>query len=157
MKILILMLSIFTLTACQGQKKEQKNSKLKVVKSEAEWKSELTPEQYEVLRKKVTESAFTGKYWDHFEKGQYVCAACENPLFDSQTKFESDCGWPSFDQAIKGSVIYENDYSFGMSRVEVMCAKCGGHLGHVFDDGPRESTGKRFCTNSISVKFIPKK
>ena len=84
-------------------KKPAKNSKLKVVKTEAEWKSELSPEQYEVLRKKGTESAFTGKYWDHFEKGQYVCAACDNPLFDSQTKFESDCGWPSFDQAIKGS------------------------------------------------------
>ncbi len=142
------------LTACQGQKKETAKP-LNVVKTEAEWKAELTPEQYDVLRKKGTERAFTGKYWDHFEKGTYVCGACENPLFTSDTKFESDCGWPSFDQAIKGSVIYENDYGFGMSRIEVMCAKCGGHLGHVFDDGPKDTTGKRFCTNSISIKFKP--
>jgi peptide-methionine (R)-S-oxide reductase len=153
MKNLIMLLTLLSLTACQSQKKEI--PKLKIVKTEEEWKKELTTEQYEVLRKKGTERAFTGKYWDHFENGTYVCGACENPLFTSDTKFESDCGWPSFDQAIKGSVIYENDYSFGMSRVEVMCAKCGGHLGHVFDDGPKETTGKRFCTNSISIKFKP--
>ncbi len=155
MKNFIVMLTLFSLTACQGQKKETKKP-FKVVKTESEWKAELTPEQYEVLRKKGTERAFTGEYWNHFEEGQYVCAACENPLFASETKFDSDCGWPSFDQAIKGSVIYENDYSFGMSRVEVMCANCGGHLGHVFNDGPKETTGKRFCTNSVSVKFKPK-
>ena len=153
MKNLIMLLTLLSLTACQSQKKEI--PKLKIVKTEEEWKKELTTEQYEVLRKKGTERAFTGKYWDHFENGTYVCGACENPLFTSETKFESDCGWPSFDQAIKGSVIYENEYSFGMSRVEVMCAKCGGHLGHVFDDGPKETTGKRFCTNSISIKFKP--
>lgn len=137
MKNLIMLLTLLSLTACQSQKKEI--PKLKIVKTEEEWKKELTTEQYEVLRKKGTERAFTGKYWDHFENGTYVCGACENPLFTSDTKFESDCGWPSFDQAIKGSVIYENDYSFGMSRVEVMCAKCGGHLGHVFDDGPKRN------------------
>ncbi|MGK4568508.1 peptide-methionine (R)-S-oxide reductase MsrB [Flavobacterium sp. 3HN19-14] len=117
---------------------------------------ELTPEQFAVLRNKETERPFTGEYWNTFEKGKYVCAACGNPLFSSDAKFNSECGWPSFDQAIKGSVIYKTDVSFGMQRTEVMCAKCGGHLGHVFDDGPTETTGKRFCTNSVSIKFIPK-
>ena len=92
-----------------------------------------------------------------FEKGKYVCAGCGNDLFLSQLKFESDRGWPSFDKAIEGSVIYKKDNSFGMSRTEVMCVKCNGPLGHVFDDGPRETTGQRFCTNSVSVKFVPEK
>ena len=110
-----------------------------------------------MLREKGTERPFTGEYTDHFEKGSYACAACGNKLFASETKFASDCGWPSFDQAIEGSVIYKTDNSFGMQRTEVMCADCGGHLGHVFDDGPRDTTGKRFCTNSVSVRFVPAK
>lgn len=141
------------ISSCNGQKKEPLN--FEVLKSDAEWRNELSPFQYEVLRKKGTERAFTGEYWDHFEKGTYVCAGCDNMLFNSDTKFDSHCGWPSFDQAIEGSVVYEKDYSFGMNRIEVMCAKCGGHLGHVFDDGPKETTGKRYCANSISIKFIP--
>jgi peptide-methionine (R)-S-oxide reductase len=157
MKNLLLLLTLFSLSDCQGQKKDSKKTTFEVVKTESEWKTELSPQQYEVLRKKGTEQAFTGEYWDHFEKGTYVCAACKTPLFNSQRKYESDCGWPSFDQAIKGSVIYQNDYSFGMSRVEVLCAKCGGHLGHIFDDGPKNTTGKRFCTNSVSILFIPEK
>ena len=111
--------------------------------------------EYEVLRNKDTERAFTGEYYNHFEKGKYVCAGCGNDLFTSETKFDSHCGWPSFDQAIKGSVIYKKDVSYGMIRTEVMCAKCEGHLGHVFDDGPKETTGQRFCTNSVSIKFVP--
>ena len=91
------------------------------------------------------------------EKGKYVCAACGNLLFKSDAKFHSDCGWPSFDKAVKGSVTYVNDNSFGMTRTEVNCANCGSHLGHVFDDGPKETTGQRFCTNSVSVSFIPEK
>ncbi len=97
-----------------------------------------------------------GEYVNTFEKGDYVCAACGNVLFHSSAKFHSDCGWPSFDKAIKGSVIYVTDNTLGMTRTEVDCAKCGGHLGHVFEDGPTE-TGQRFCTNSVSVKFIPAK
>ena len=128
-----------------------------IKKTDAEWKAQLSDQEYEVLRKKGTERPYTGEYWDHFEKGTYVCAACENVLFTSDTKYESHCGWPSFDQAVPGSVIYERDTSFGMIRTEVMCAKCGGHLGHVFDDGPRETTGQRYCTNSVSIKFIPNK
>ena len=160
MKQLCIALMLLTLASCQGQSKKtekQENKAMPVQKTDAEWKKELSPEQYEVLRQKGTERAFTGKYWNHFEKGQYVCAACGNPLFNSDAKFNSDCGWPSFDQAIKGSVVYHTDSSFGMQRTEVMCARCGGHLGHVFDDGPAETTGKRFCTNSVSIKFVPKK
>ena len=128
-----------------------------IKKTDAEWKTQLTDQEYDVLIKKGTERPYTGKYWDYFEKGKYVCAACENELFSSDTKYESHCGWPSFDQAIKGSVIYKKDISFGMIRTEVMCAKCGGHLGHVFDDGPKDTTGQRYCTNSVSIKFIPTK
>lgn len=153
MKIYLILILI-ALQSCQSQTK--KEIKPKIIKSNSEWKSQLTEKQYEVLRNKGTEKAYTGKYWNHFEKGKYVCAACENELFISDTKYESHCGWPSFDQAIKGSVIYKEDLTFGMVRTEVMCAKCGGHLGHVFDDGPKETTGKRFCTNSVSIKFIPK-
>ncbi len=150
--ILLLLYSIFS---CQGQDKT-KNPKLEIQKSEAQWKKELTSEQFEVLREKGTERPFSGKYLNTFEKGTYVCAACGNLLFYSDAKFHSDCGWPSFDKAIKGSVTFITDSSLGMSRTEVICAKCGGHLGHVFDDGPTK-TGQRFCTNSVSVKFIPSK
>ena len=129
----------------------------KIVKTDAEWKAQLTPEEYAVLREKGTERPYTGEYDKHFEKGIYVCAACENPLFTSDTKFDSHCGWPSFDEAIKGSTIYHKDVSYGMIRTEVMCAKCGGHLGHVFDDGPKETTGQRYCTNSVSIKFLSEK
>lgn len=153
MKKIVMLLALILVTSCKGQKKDPLH--FEVLKSETEWRNELSPFQYEVLRQKGTERAFTGEYWNHFEKGTYVCAGCENILFSSDTKFDSHCGWPSFDKAIEGSVIYEKDFSFGMSRIEVMCAKCGGHLGHVFDDGPAETTGKRYCTNSVSVKFIP--
>ena len=159
-KIAFLAFVLCSLNACQSQEKKkivaaETNTSEKIVKTEAEWKKELTPEQYEVLRNKGTERPFTGEYVNNFEKGKYVCAACGNLLFNSDAKFHSDCGWPSFDKAIKGSVTYVDDMSFGMVRTEVNCAKCGGHLGHVFDDGPTETTGKRFCTNSVSVKFIP--
>ncbi|WP_296147964.1 peptide-methionine (R)-S-oxide reductase MsrB [uncultured Flavobacterium sp.] len=158
--ILVILVAIFTFTSCQSQEKKEVSRKqptTKIQKTDVEWKKELTPQQYEVLRNKGTERAFTGEYYDHFEKGDYVCAACGNVIFHSNMKFHSDCGWPSFDQAIKGSVIYKEDNTFGMTRTEVMCAKCGGHLGHVFDDGPKETTGKRFCTNSVSIKFVPAK
>lgn len=158
--VFLFLITLFTFSSCQSQEKKEvakKETSIKIQKTDAEWKKELTPEQYEVLRKKGTERAFTGAYYNHFEKGKYVCAACGNVLFNSDAKFDSDCGWPSFDQAIKESVIYKEDSSFGMTRTEVMCAKCGGHLGHVFDDGPKATTGKRFCTNSVSIKFEPAK
>ncbi|BCY29608.1 peptide-methionine (R)-S-oxide reductase MsrB [Flavobacterium okayamense] len=155
MNKLLIILSLSFLTSCNSQNKKTMDFELK--KTNAEWKAKLSDEEYRILREKGTERAFTGEYYDHFEKGIYVCAGCGNKLFESDTKFDSHCGWPSFDKAIKGSVIYERDLSFGMVRTEVMCAKCGGHLGHVFDDGPEETTGKRYCTNSVSIKFIPEK
>ena len=169
MKKLAVLLFLFTLAACQGQEKKTTTEtktqtaqqpvkgKLNMNTTDAEWKKVLTQEQYEVLRQKATERPFTGEYYKKFDKGVYVCAACGNPLFNSDAKFDSPCGWPSFDQAIKGSVIYKEDGSLGMKRTEVMCANCGSHLGHVFDDGPEETTGNRFCTNSVSIKFIPAK
>ena len=128
----------------------------KVVKTDEEWKKELTPEEYRILREKGTERAFTGKYWDHHEIGTYICAACGTELFESNTKFDSGCGWPSYFEPIDSSrIIYNDDSSFGMKRTEVVCAKCGGHLGHVFDDGP-PPTGLRYCINSGSMKFLKK-
>jgi len=122
-------------------------------KSDAQWKNILSPEQYEVLRQKGTEKPFTGKYNLTFDKGKYVCAGCSFELFSSESKFESHCGWPSFDQELlSGNIKTKTDVSFGMSRTEIMCGRCGGHLGHVFDDGPTK-TGLRYCVNSISIQF----
>jgi peptide-methionine (R)-S-oxide reductase len=122
-------------------------------KSEDEWKKILTPEQYHVLREKGTERPFSGKYNLHFEKGKYVCAACGYELFASGSKFQSDCGWPSFDKGIaEGRIKTQKDTSFGMVRTEILCARCGGHLGHLFNDGPTQ-TGLRYCVNSESLHF----
>jgi len=118
-----------------------------------EWRKKLTKEQYKVLRNKDTERPFTGEYWDNHEKGNYFCAGCGAPLFDSETKFDSGCGWPSFYKPKEEENIEsKTDRSFGMSRMEVLCKKCGGHLGHVFKDGPKP-TGLRYCINSISLDF----
>ncbi len=153
----MLMIAVSVFLGCNGQttKSTAPAGSVKIAKSDAEWKNELSAVQYHILREKGTEAPFSGEYNEHFEKGIYVCAACGNKLFESDSKFRSDCGWPSFDKAIKGSVDYHDDISYGMRRTEVTCAKCGGHLGHVFDDGPNETTGDRYCTNSVSVKFIP--
>jgi len=126
----------------------------KVQKSDADWRDELTPEQYEVLRNKGTERAFAGTYWDEKGDGVYRCAGCGQELFGSDTKFESGTGWPSFFQPLPGRVDSEADDSFGMHRVEVLCARCGGHLGHVFEDGPKP-TGLRYCMNGVAMTFRP--
>jgi peptide-methionine (R)-S-oxide reductase len=128
----------------------------KVTKTKAEWKKQLSNEEYQVLFEQGTERSFTGKYWDHHEKGTYVCNACKLPLFASATKFESGTGWPSFYQPISKEAVGENiDRSFGSVRTEVHCNRCGGHLGHVFDDGPAP-TGLRYCINSVSLDFKDK-
>ena len=127
-------------------------SEQKIQKSEEEWKKELTDAQYTILRKKGTERPFTGAYNMHFENGTYHCAGCDTPLFESHTKFDAGCGWPSFDASIKGNVTYILDKSHGMIRTEIVCSACGGHLGHVFNDGPT-ATGTRYCVNSISIDF----
>jgi peptide-methionine (R)-S-oxide reductase len=127
-----------------------------VEKTDAQWREELTPEQYQVLRKAGTERAFTGKYWNNHDDGIYRCAGCGAELFGSDTKFESGSGWPSFTEPkVAEAVTLKRDISHGMIRTEVQCARCGGHLGHVFDDGPRDAGGLRYCMNSCAMDFQP--
>jgi peptide-methionine (R)-S-oxide reductase len=128
-----------------------------VEKTDAQWREQLDPMQYEVARHAATERAFSGKYWDHFEPGRYDCVGCGTPLFDAATKFDAGCGWPSYAEPINADVVERvRDASHGMVRVEVRCRKCGSHLGHVFDDGP-EPSGERFCINSAAIDFAPPK
>ncbi len=160
---------LYILTAffhsCTGQisgNKPQENIKLpmensqtkqeKIIKSDDEWRKELTPGQFHVLREKGTENPFSGKYYKHNEKGFYTCAGCGVELFSSEKKFDAGCGWPSFFESLSGKVDTIVDNSHGMHRIEITCHKCGGHLGHVFDDGPKP-TGLRYCVNSESLDF----
>lgn len=133
------------------------DTKYKVQKSDAEWREQLDPMQYQVARYAATERAFSGKYWDHWDEGKYKCIGCGIPLFDSGTKFDAGCGWPSYFQPVSSEVIDRVvDKTHGMVRVEVRCNNCGSHLGHVFEDGP-EPTGERFCINSAAINFDPDK
>lgn len=152
MRYFVLIASLMLTQVLPAQEKSSMDEK--IVKTEAEWKEILTPEQYYVLRQKGTDMPGEGGFTKHFEKGTYHCAACDAQLFESGTKYESHCGWPSFDDAIDGSVEYSVDKSHGMIRTEIICSKCGGHLGHVFDDGPRDTTGKRYCVNTTSLRFV---
>ncbi len=146
---------------CESQNpimnKKNELPKKDLTTSEEEWKEVLSPDEYYVLREKGTERPFTGEYNMHFEEGTYVCKGCGVPLFDSDSKFDSHCGWPSFDEGIaKGNIKEKIDKSHGMTRTEIVCANCGGHLGHVFNDGPTD-TGLRYCVNSVSIDFEPEK
>jgi peptide-methionine (R)-S-oxide reductase len=151
----------FAVLACSSApaqgKQHRPSASDAVIKTAAEWKKVLTPEQFHVLREKGTEQAYTGKLWNNHAEGAYVCAGCGLELFSSKTKFESGTGWPSFWAPIKKSAVDTvTDMTLGMERTEVMCARCGGHLGHVFDDGPKP-TLLRYCMNSVSLQFKPKK
>jgi len=162
MQRLLILTVLLAAVACQGQTKKSATTSTaadtikKIVRSEADWKKILTPEQYHILREKGTDRPFAGKYYLAHDNGVYKCAACGNELFTSDMKFDSDCGWPSFDKEIAGGkIIQQEDRSYGMVRTEILCAKCGSHLGHIFDDGPT-LTGKRYCVNSTSINLVKK-
>jgi len=155
MKKIVLLFTLSLLFSCNGsaqKNKTEKKNTFQVSKTDEQWKAELTPSQYYVLRKEGTERPFSSPLNKNYEKGVYVCVACDTPLFKSEHKFDSGTGWPSFDKEITGNVAFTgNDLYFG---VEEHCAVCGGHLGHVFNDGPKNTTGKRHCINGVALKFI---
>ena len=156
MRITLISMVALLLAACNSpaQQKEEPET-FPVNKTDEEWRAELSELEYYVLREAGTERAFTSELNKNYEKGTYHCAACNAPLFKSEYKYDSRSGWPSFDREIKGQVAYSVDYKIGYARTEEHCATCGGHLGHVFDDGPRDTTGKRHCINGAALNFIP--
>lgn len=163
MKKLGLLLAVTLLSGCNGnaqQKKKAENTsagkEYAVSKTPDEWKKVLSAKEFYILREKGTEPAFTGKYDKFYEPGTYVCAGCKSPLYKSEHKYNSGSGWPAFDRGVDENLEYTTDMSYGMVRTEVSCAVCGGHLGHVFEDGPRETTGMRHCINSAALNFKPK-
>lgn len=152
----ILLSSLLLLLSCVGnaQQGTKNDKKYAIEKTNSEWKKLLTPKQYFVLREAGTERPFSSDLNKNYKKGTYVCAGCKSPLYASTHKFDSGTGWPSFDRAIKNSVKLDVDYKLGYARTELKCATCGGHLGHSFDDGPSETTGKRHCINGVALVFI---
>ena len=160
MKQIILVFTIALLFSCnssaQKQKKQDKET-FEITKTDAEWKEELTEQEYYVLRQAGTERPFSSPLNKEYSEGTFHCAACNTPLFKSEHKFDSGTGWPSFDRAIEGNVAYSTDNNLGYTRTEEHCATCGGHLGHVFNDGPRDTTGKRHCINGVALEFVPEK
>lgn len=155
-KILMILFTVVAVSCnSNAQKKPAQTNDYKVVKTEAEWKEILTPQQYAVLRNAATEPPHSSKLNDVEQAGTFVCAACGNELYKTKHKFESGTGWPSFDRPVEGGVACGLDSKLGFQRDEVHCADCGGHLGHVFDDGPRKTTGKRHCINGLAMNFIP--
>lgn len=160
--ILVLMIAVSCTTSAQDKKQKPSKKEMakkidKIEKTEAEWKASLTAQEYYVLREKGTDRPGDYGYTKHFEKGTYHCRACDAQLFESGSKYESHCGWPSFDDAIPGTIEFTKDSTLGMIRTEITCTKCDGHIGHIFDDGPKETTGKRYCVNTSSIKFVKAK
>ncbi|MBT4826651.1 MAG: peptide-methionine (R)-S-oxide reductase MsrB [Flavobacteriaceae bacterium] len=154
----VIFLVTLVLISCNGVSQEKKSREDKIYaveKTDQEWKEELPKMSYMVLRKAATDYPFTGKYNNHKAKGIYTCAGCNTPLYKSENKYDSKCGWPSFDRAVESNIEYDVDYKLGYARTELKCNKCGGHLGHVFNDGPKETTGKRHCINSAALNFSP--
>ncbi|MDP2540740.1 peptide-methionine (R)-S-oxide reductase MsrB [Tenacibaculum discolor] len=153
-KLVVLFLLIVTVSTTVNA---QKKKKYPINKTNSEWKQLLTPKQYYVLREAGTERPNSSPLNFNKKEGTYVCAACKTPLYKSENKYDSGSGWPSFDRAIKGNVELDTDYKLGYARTELKCNKCGGHLGHSFNDGPKKTTGKRHCINGVALEFIPKK
>ncbi|WP_431136586.1 peptide-methionine (R)-S-oxide reductase MsrB [Psychroserpens mesophilus] len=155
----IFTLVIITLSfSCNSSAQKNKNKEtFEITKTEAEWKEQLTEQEYYVLRQAGTERAFSSPLNNEYSEGTFHCAACHTPLFKSEHKFDSGTGWPSFDREIKGNVAYTKESSSAFYGIEEHCATCGGHLGHVFNDGPRNTTGKRHCINGVALEFVPKK
>lgn len=156
-KILYILIGVLLISQSAKAQEADKNMDEKVVKTEEEWQKVLSSKQYYVLRLKGTDYPGDEGYTKHFQKGTYLCAACGAQLFESNTKYDSDCGWPSFDDAIEGSVEFTPDNTLGIMRTEITCSRCDGHLGHIFDDGPKETTGKRYCVNTTSITFVKSK
>ena len=158
MKNQVLFFITVLLIGCNGvsqEKKSKEDKSYEVKKTDQQWREELPKMSYMVLRKAATEYPFTGKYNNHKAKGTYTCAGCNTPPYKSENKYDSKCGWPSFDRALETNIEYDVDYKLGYARTELKCNKCGGHLGHVFNDGPKETTGKRHCINSAALNFSP--
>lgn len=154
--VLLIIFSLFCNCNSSAQKNDTKEKEsFAITKTDAEWKKLLTDQQYHVLREAGTERPFSSKLNKNYEKGVYHCAACDTPLFKSEHKYDSGSGWPSFDREIEGNVAFGTDTKIGYTRAEEHCATCGGHLGHVFNDGPKETTGKRHCINGVALKFVP--
>ncbi len=152
--IVFILVSLLLFSCNTSAQNKNKKEKFTVTKTDAEWKAELNSNEYNVLRKAGTERAFSSKLNKNYKKGVYACAACGTPLFKSDYKYDSGSGWPSFDREIEGNVSFSTDKKLGYTRVEEHCATCGGHLGHVFNDGPK-STGERHCVNGIALEFVP--
>lgn len=153
--LLLVGLLFFSCNSPAQKSNTTENKTFEVTKTDAEWKAQLSPEAYQVLRHEATEPAFSSPLNDTHQKGTYVCAGCGTPLYESEHKFDSGTGWPSFDRVIEGNVAFSTDNKLGYTRTEEHCATCGGHLGHMFNDGPKETTGKRHCINGVALKFIP--
>ena len=154
-KIILLFVLSFALSCNTSAQKKEKKTEFPITKTDSEWKAQLSNEAYYVLRKEGTERPFTSPLNKNYKEGVYHCTACDTPLFKSEHKFDSGTGWPSFDREIKGNIAYGTDNKLGYTRNEEHCANCGGHLGHIFNDGPRVTTGKRHCINGVALKFVP--